>query len=146
MALNKSILKTEIRKYADKEYSRFEEFPEDEKESAKSFSEAMYEYSKNIGPASKTVKVASETMATDLGDLSISSFISAFTSFATEVASGMAPEYTAVPPPNPIDFSSVSDTTNDAEKRIGEISNIVDSWLKTGTATPSGGGPTINWY
>lgn len=146
MALNKNSLKTEIQTFADTEYSGFDKFPESELDAAQAFADALKIYATSIVPASTTVSAASSAMISALGTLSISEFQSALTTFASTVGGGMAPAYTATPPSTTIDFSTVTSKDGEnAEDSINELVNVIDTWMKTGTATPSAGGSPIPW-
>jgi hypothetical protein len=71
----------------------------------------------------------------------------AFATFATALATGMAPAFVAVPPPAPIGFATLFakpyPTTHAAAAQA--VSDAIDVWMKTGTATPAAGGSPQNW-
>lgn len=71
---------------------------------------------------------------------------SAFAEFAATMATGMGPAFAAVPPPRPVGFASqflIPQTTHAGA--AAAFSALIDSWMRAGTATPSGGGPLIFW-
>lgn len=111
-----------------------------------------------IVPSSSTVSTAVAALKTDLEGLGAASdpdadpgepppatatLEAALVSFATTVGNGMAPAYTATPPVSPvgISFSNMSDAQDAADAVI----DTIDTWLRTGTATPSSGGSPVNW-
>ena len=64
---------------------------------------------------------------------------SAFAAFAATVGGGMAPAFTAVPPPMPVGFAAKfsgprPQTHSDAAE---EFATLIDSWFRTGTAAPN---------
>lgn len=122
---------------------------------AQAWSDVMVAYAGDVVPASTTVSAAGSALKTALQ----SAFVlapaptvlvdmeTAFAAFAATVGAGMAPAFTATPPPNPVGFAALgappfpSDTNSAAEIWKTRI----DTWFKTGTATPSGGGSPVNW-
>lgn len=70
----------------------------------------------------------------------------AFAAFAATVGSGMT-GFVATPPPSPVGFATQFALPPPAtHAEAGEaIASLVDTWLKTGTATPSGGGSPSPW-
>jgi len=66
----------------------------------------------------------------------------AFTAFATAVATGMASTtpipFTGVPPVGPVGFASLlAAPSQTAEASATALSNAIDTWMKTGSATPN---------
>lgn len=74
-----------------------------------------------------------------------------FVAFGTAVAGAMAPAFVGVPPVAAVGladiFASHLDdppvTTTEASAQL--VADAVQSWMEAGTATPSGGGPPVNW-
>lgn len=116
------------------------------------WADAMQAYATGIVPASTTVTTAAATLASDLAAAfaladAIPSMETAFATFAATVGLGMAPAFTAVPPPGAAGFAAQFGgghpvTHADA---ASAISGIIDTWMRTGTATPSGGGAPVPW-
>jgi len=117
------------------------------------FAEAMRVYSTNIIPASTTVDSAASSLETEL----MATFILqveasaemelAFANFANAIATGMLPAYVGTPPSGSVGFYNLftmifPDTWAEGAQRFA---SAIDNWMKTGTATPSGGGSPINW-
>jgi len=70
----------------------------------------------------------------------------AFTTLGVAIGTGMAPAFTAVPPAGPVGWATLfSGTTDDTQEAADNIATAIDDWMKTGTATPSGGGSPVNW-
>jgi hypothetical protein len=153
MALNKNILKTEIKKITDKSFDQFEGFPETDPNVGIRWSLAINEYAKSILPVSITSEVAKEAFKTAMSGSSIPgvglvAFPAAFTAYATALATGMSPAFVAVPPPIPIVLAPIfvlGLSGEIAEVCASAMSDVIDEWFKTGTATPSGGGNVVNW-
>jgi hypothetical protein len=71
---------------------------------------------------------------------------SAFLTFATTVGAGMT-GYTPTPPPAPVGFAahfSAPHPESHAEA-AASIAPLIDTWLRTGTATPLPSGTPIPW-
>jgi hypothetical protein len=66
--------------------------------------------------------------------------------FAATVGGGMA-GFVAVPPPAPVGFGDQFAQPHPAThaEAASAITTIVDAWMRTGTATPTAGGPPVNW-
>jgi hypothetical protein len=71
----------------------------------------------------------------------------AFTAFATAVGTGMAPAFVAVPPAGLVGFAAqFGGAMPDTHAEAGDvIATMIDTWMKTGTATPSAGGAAVLW-
>jgi hypothetical protein len=112
---------------------------------------AVQNYAAAIVPASTAVAAAATTLAGALASAfalpnALPSMDSAFTAFAVTVGAGMAPAFVAVPPPSPINFASIFGVTRLTHADAASaISTLIDSWMRTGTATPSGGGAPVPW-
>lgn len=101
-----------------------------------------------VVPASTTVASAATTLETAIigfnaTDAALGSLEAALVTFAATVGTGMAPAFTATPPVAPVGLSFP--TEDDAQDAADAIIDTLNTWLKTGTAVPSGGGPPVNW-
>jgi hypothetical protein len=74
----------------------------------------------------------------------------AFAAFAMAIGTGMASttpiSFTATPPAGPVGFEALFAEPQSAEASATALSNAIDAWMKTGTATPNtppGAGSTI---
>lgn len=109
---------------------------------ARSWADAVVAYAAGIVPPSTTVTPAGDTLAAALATAfaspnAIPGMTSAFMAFAVTVGLGMAPAYAAVPPPAPLTFAALfagphPETHADA---ASQIANLVDTWMRSGTAT-----------
>jgi type IV secretory pathway VirB2 component (pilin) len=116
-------------------------------ECASELAAAVGAYAASIVPASSAVAAAAATLEASLQSAyaqpsAIAPVESAFTTFATTVGGGMA-GFVAVPPAGPVGFATMN-----ADTRLGafeDLADKIDAWLRTGTATPSGGGSPVNW-
>jgi hypothetical protein len=111
----------------------------------------MESYAAGVVPASTAVPAAAGTLESALvgafgGTTAPADLEGAFLAFATAVGAGMAPAFVAVPPPAPVGFAAQL-TTNQATKSAAAsaFASSIDTWMRTGTATPSGGGAPVNW-
>ncbi len=126
--------------------------PETAAECAEAWAAAMVDYAGSVLPASTTVSGAEVALAGALttafeSPAAAAGMESAFASFATTVASGMAPAFTGTPPAGPVGFAAQFAGPKPATHADAgvDISDLIDLWMKTGTATPSGGGSPVNW-
>lgn len=118
---------------------------------AQSWANAMQTYAATVVPPSTTVTAAAATLQTALqgafsGDVSsiLATMEVAFLAFATTVGGGMAPAFVATPPPGPVGFSSLSNQSS-ASAAASAWADLINTWFITGTAVPSGGGPSQPW-
>jgi len=119
---------------------------------AQAWADAMEAYAAGVVPASLTVSAAAATLSGALSAAFASpaaapGMETAFAAFAATVGGGMAPAFVAVPPPAPVGFAvqfagPKPETHADA---AAALRSLIDAWMKTGTATPSGGGAPVNW-
>lgn len=119
---------------------------------AQQWADAVEAYATGVVPASTTVSAAVATLksalegafAVPLGAAPLME--TAFAAFATTVGTGMAPAFTATPPPGPVGFATqfLSFPATHALAATA-LSGLINTWMKTGTATPSGGGSPVNW-
>jgi hypothetical protein len=119
---------------------------------AQQWADAVEAYATAIVPASTTVSTAASALKSDLEvafavPLGAAPLMeTAFATFATTVGTGMAPAFTATPPPGPVGFATqfaLFPATHALAATA--LTNLIDAWAKTGTATPSGGGSPQNW-
>lgn len=113
---------------------------------------AIGTYFAPVAPPSLTVAAAQATLQTQLAaafalPAAASAMDAACTAFAATVGAGMLPAFVAVPPPAPVNwlalFAEPYPTTH--AEAAQKISSALDTWARTGTATPSLGGSPIPW-
>jgi len=123
---------------------------------AESWAGCMRDYALSISPPSVTVEAAQLVLSSTLASIFETSVIASATAsamegawavFAATVAAGMAPAFAATPPPGLVGFlilfqASPPSTHLEAAQRF---SSRIDTWIRTGTAVPAGGGGVINW-
>lgn len=117
---------------------------------AQEWADAMESYASAIVPASTTVTAAAATLSTSLASAFAladgrGAVSTAFSAFATTVGSGMT-GFTATPPPGSLGVTALTASAKATHAlAAADWSSAIDTWMKTGTATPSGGGSTVNW-
>lgn len=126
--------------------------PDTAAECAQAWAAAIVGYASNVTPTSTTVAGAEPTLASSLttafeSDDAAPGMESAMAAFAVTVAGGMAPAFTGTPPPDPVGFAAqFAGAKPETHAEAGsQIADLIDVWMKTGTATPSGGGAPVNW-
>jgi hypothetical protein len=118
---------------------------------AQAWASAMQAYASGIIPASVTVTAAAATLQSSL----VSAFGSqggaaalmetAFAAFAVTVGGGMA-GFVATPPPAPVGFATLGSAQPDTHSGAAEDwAQAIHSWMITGSATPTIGGPPVLW-
>jgi len=119
---------------------------------AASWASAMSTYANAVVPPSTTVAAAVSTLQGALATAFASpaaapGMESAFTAFAVTVGGGMAPAFVAVPPPSPVGFAAQFAGAHPATHAAAAaaLRLMIDTWMRTGTATPSGGGAPVPW-
>jgi hypothetical protein len=117
---------------------------------AQAWADALVDYAGAIIPASTTVATAGATLTGALvaafsGTTAPAAMETAFAAFAVTVGGGMA-GYVATPPPSPVGFA-LQLATNASTKAAAAASwaSLIDTWLRTGSATPLPSGPPILW-
>lgn len=118
---------------------------------AQQWADAVEAYALAVVPVSTTVTAAASTLSSSLAvafalPAAAASMEAAFTAFGTAVGAGMAPAFVATPPPGPVGFATqfaLFPATHALAATA--ISGLIDTWAKTGTAVPSGGGPAVPW-
>ena len=119
---------------------------------ASSWASAMQSYATAVVPPSTQVATAATALETALvgafsGDVNsiLVTMETAFLAFATTVGAGMAPAFVATPPPAPVGFATLTAPAASPAAAAATWATLIDTWFKTGTAVPSGGGGTVNW-
>jgi hypothetical protein len=154
MPLSFSLISQEIQKINNQEYGGFVGFPVDNTDLSIKWGNAINTFAGlNVLPLSSTTAQAktafSQLMATITAPEQADAVLkSAFAAYAATLAGGMAPAFTATPPPAIIDFKPVATAgfAGASAKTCADImAGIILAWFKTGTATPSAGGSPIPW-
>lgn len=118
---------------------------------AASWASLMESYTQGVVPASTTVSVAAGALETALlsafqSETTAEDMETAFTAFATTVGTGMSPAFVATPPPGQVGFLSSFGVVADSHSTAAaNYATLIDTWMRTGTATPSAGGSPVNW-
>lgn len=110
---------------------------------ADAWGQAVQDCCTGILPPSSTVSAAASALkgvlagafATDY-PASVAAMEAAFLAFGVAVGLGMLPAYGATPPAGPVGFASLVGTERDTyEEAATDVSNLIMTWLGTGTAT-----------
>lgn len=121
---------------------------------ADAWGSAMQAGCASIVPPSLTVSAAAGVLKTQLAaafatayPASINAIELAFTTFGVTVGLGMAPTYTAVPPPGPVGFLDLASSFRDTHEEAAiDVTNLIVNWLHTGQATLTAPPNTLlNW-
>lgn len=110
---------------------------------AKAWADAVQSYSGGVIPASTTVADACATLAGALSSAfaapaAAPAMEAAFAAFAVTVAGGMAGAgFAGVPPAGPVGFAQqFASSKPETHQAAGNaLATLIDTWLKTGTAT-----------
>src|SRR5690554_6460443 len=113
----------------------------------------MESYAADVIPPSDTVSAAAATLASALeaafalpDATAIPAVDAAFAAFAVTVGGGMAPDFTATPPPAPPGFATIMVAPQPTHAAAAAaLTLLIDTWMRTGTAVPAGGGPAVPW-
>lgn len=111
----------------------------------------MADYAADIAPPSTTVSAAAATLASSLAaafatPAAAAAVDAAFSAFAATVGTGMAPSFVATPPAAPPGFATQLLTSQPTHAAAAAaFATLIDTWMKTGTAVPAGGGPAVPW-
>ncbi len=130
--------------------SLFSDPPGSVAECADAWASAVGSFASSIVPASTTVTAAQATLSGALASAFASPSAaapmeSAFAAFAITVGSGMT-GFVPTPPPAPVGFALQGTATPSTHAdAAAQWASRIDLWLKTGTATPSGGGSPVPW-
>lgn len=119
---------------------------------AAAWAAAMKDYATGIIPVSTTIDAAVEALESALATAFAASAAApgmetAFAAFATTVAAGMAPAFTGTPPPNAVGFATqfaMPFPETHAAAAVA-VAGIINTWMKSGTATSNPPGTTVNW-
>jgi hypothetical protein len=108
---------------------------------ADAWSAAMLDYAAGVVPPSTTVSVAADALAAALAaafatPAAVPAVDAAFSAFAASVGLGMAPAYTALPPPAPLGIAALLATPAPSHTAAAAaFASLIDTWCRTGTAT-----------
>lgn len=147
-------IQSSLAKLMDKDNVAFVGYPTNSAQVANNWADAVNQYASLVIPISTTSVGAKNAMiAAMLPGLSapggfFAAFISGFTAYALTLGGGMAGAgFVAVPPPVPINFGPLLALPLDGplSTKISTMASIIDTWFRTGTATPSAGGSPIIW-
>ena len=69
----------------------------------------------------------------------------AFMAYAAQIGVGMAPAFTATPPPTPPPIAITLNVPLDAQTAAGLLASVLETWAHTGTATNVSSGVTSGW-
>lgn len=119
---------------------------------AQQWAKAVKDYATGIVPPCPAVAAAAAALEGALAGAFASpaaapGMESAFAAFAGSVVAGMLPAFVGTPPSGPVGFANLfagAKPETHAEA-ASNTASIIDSWMRTGSATPSGGGPPIPW-
>lgn len=154
MALIRTTLVNEIRAIIDLEYEGHAGFPQDNVENASRWATAINNYAQAVTPPSISSVAARSAFETVMLGMSaelqngIPIFASAFTAYAGALAPGMQPNFTATPPPIPINIAPVIPVgvAGAPAQAIAEtLATIIDTWFRTGLAINNSSGATVPW-
>jgi hypothetical protein len=145
-------LENGIRTINDPSFQGFGGFPEDIKETSERWGDIMLDFVSDITPPSTTLNNSINSFKFEILKLNYQTgyfhFINAFTLMASQLALGMNPTFSAVPPPIPLDIRQIiSKGLNGASSPeiARDLSDTIFKWLITGTAINNSTGVTINW-
>lgn len=164
MVLLASVLETELRKFMDPQYSGFQGWPTNDVDTATAWANAIDTYMGGglaVTPPSASGAIAKTGLQTGLLGMSapgaaIPIFDTAMLAYATSLAAGMSTmpaPFVGTPPIVPLTLTPPTLVTIVAAGLAGAssaeqaavIATWIDTWFKTGTAVPAGGGPVVNW-
>lgn len=118
---------------------------------AQTWASLMGTYFAGVVPASTAVTAAQTALQASLTSAfsaapgaGLALLETAFLAFATTVGGGMAPAFVAVPPVLPVGFANLA-AAETASEAASNIATLIETWAKSGSATPSVGGPPVLW-
>jgi hypothetical protein len=123
-------------------------------DNAQAWADAVRVYAVGVEPAAvpPAVAAAANALAAALaGAFAASAAVpgmeAAFATFAAALGAAMAPAFVAVPPAGPVGFASLASgpMPDTAAAGADRIAGLIDTWIKTGTATPALGGAAVSW-
>lgn len=117
---------------------------------AQLWADAVKDYAASVVPPSTSLAVAASALEAAFTTVfaapaAVSGLESAFTAFGASLGLGMAPAFVAVGPPGPVGFATLftQPYPSTHAAAAAAVSGAIDTWMRTGTATPAaGGGPT----
>lgn len=119
---------------------------------AQQWASAFGSYAGDIVPSSLNVAAAQASLQSALttafaSTSAVSQIDAAFAAAAATIAAGMAPAFTGTPPVAPLNLATALaqpyPSTHSAAQT--KVATHIDTWMKTGMATPTAGGPPVNW-
>lgn len=118
---------------------------------AQAWADAAQVHAAAVVPGSTTVTAAAATLSTALAaafdlDDAAPAMETAFAAFAATIGGGMT-GFVATPPPGAVGFAAqfAGPKPSTHAAAAAAVGTLIDTWMRTGTATPSGGGSTVNW-
>jgi hypothetical protein len=119
---------------------------------AQAWASTMQSYAAAVVPPTTTAASAAAALASSLatafaGGAAAAAMDVAFQAFAATLGAGMTPAFVAVPPASPVGWPALTAPPFPASHAAAaaRISDALDLWMKTGTATPAIGGPPAPW-
>lgn len=119
---------------------------------AAAWASAMQSYAAGVVPPSTAVAAAASTLQAALASAfatpaAAPGMENAFKTFATTVGGGMAPAFVATPPAGAVGFAAQFALAHPAthSAAAAALRTKIDTWMRTGTAVPSGGGAAAPW-
>jgi hypothetical protein len=159
MALIVLTLTEALRSFMDEDAPNFVGYPADETEAAAAWAAAIDAYTGAgllLTPLSATGAVAKPALQAALEGMSVPGagpvvMEAAFLAYASALVPGMLPAFIGTPPPPVLSVLlaaqgalAIATPTPPAIQGAG-VALVIDAWFRLGTATPSGGGPTVPW-
>ncbi|CAB4185230.1 hypothetical protein UFOVP1492_97 [uncultured Caudovirales phage] len=153
MPFLQATLAQEVLKLIDQDSPQFVGFPPTVQEAANSWALAITNYISPIIPPSVTISAAQAAFAARLAQAKPSLqngqllFHLAFVDFALALAPGMV-GFISVPPIATLNLYAIFAASLDHQNVqvfANSFATAVDTWFRTGTATPVSGGPIIPW-
>ncbi len=147
-------LKIALEKFWDQESPNFVESPPTKLAAAEAWADALDVYGINVIPisvgasAGRIAFINTFLTMTEIPPTGAAIFPLCFVNYAIPIAAGMLPAFVGTPPPSPPNFAPViAAGTGGASNAVclDLMVIVIDTWMRTGTAVPSGGGSTINW-
>lgn len=145
-------LSNAIRAFQDEGYSGFKGFPPTHAEAIVEWAAIAEKLLSNVVPTSTSTTVAHSAFLATMAPLSNNTnglllLQSAFVAYASSLIPGMLPAFVGTPPVGVPGISTIR--AGEGEKAAAEyaekLAEVLITWAKTGTATPSAGGSPINW-
>ena len=128
-----------------------EDPPESAAGCAAEWADAIQSYAAGVVPSSTTVAAAATALQAALAGAfaarpADSALEAAFASFALTLGGGMT-GFVATPPAGLVGFATLFAGPNATSHAAGAsaVATLIDTWMRTGTATPTGGGPATPW-